>query len=353
MTGENKNYPSFPIGYGTPDRCPESDKLSNSAPSALNGLNVPRLAESSTQSASSIYDASEAKRESQGFVAPLREDAPWNVRFQKIEEILEDSFCEEKGRLGIGRPQQFDNVSDHFGCVETSNISVATSMNINWEIDVHDLPSYVSLRDIQGISDNDIYIDTTYFHSIVQGSSGHPKFETEAIMQLDHKLSTSSNYSSTSSSTSSSSSPYTASPRWSPDTNQSHDSTSPRSFTKSPLLSPEPVQESSIPTSSISFQSTLELASPASQFSIQDHLLAVQPAVTQEALISSDRIPINAVRLPTTLDSSSGKQRSPQTPPGRSVRFKCQECPKEFLRRCDLKYITPIYKPQLMLIFLL
>ncbi|KAF5877857.1 uncharacterized protein Bfra_000019 [Botrytis fragariae] len=371
MTGENKSCPSFSIGYGTPDRCsPESDRLSDSAPS----LSVPRIAESTTQSTSSTYDTSEAKRESQGFVAPLRGDAPWNVRFQKTEEILEDGFCEEKRRLGIGRPQKFDIVFDHFGCVKTSNISVAASMNVNWEIDVHvnvqyitseqgegnllsaaerisrrdyDLigfaafvpeaaPLYTTFSSVAGkvspnkriqllhgrpheiaracISDNEIYIDTTYFHSIVQGSCGNTEIEIEAITQLNHKLSTSSNYSSTSSSISSSS-PHTASPRWSPDTNQSHDSPSPRSFTKLPLLSPEQVQESSIPTSSISFQSTPELASPASQFLVQGHLLAVQPAVTQEALASSDRISIDAVRLPTTPDNSSGKQRPLQTPP--------------------------------------
>ncbi|TGO58700.1 hypothetical protein BCON_0052g00450 [Botryotinia convoluta] len=146
MTGENKSCPSFPIGYelmpldtDSLTSSPESKKLSNSAPSALNGLIVPRLAESYTQSASSTYDASEAKR----FVTPLREDAPWNVRYQKTEEILEDGFCEEMERLGIGRPQQFDNVSDYFGCVETSDISVAASMNVNWEIGIH-----VNVQDI-------------------------------------------------------------------------------------------------------------------------------------------------------------------------------------------------------------
>ncbi|TGO35668.1 hypothetical protein BHYA_0150g00150 [Botrytis hyacinthi] len=144
MTGVNKICSSCLIGHGTPDRCnPESEKLSNSAPSALNGSIVPRLAEDSTQSTSSTHDASVAKRESQGLVAPLREGAPWTFRYKKTEETLKNGSCEEIKKLGIGRPQRFDSLSDHFGCLETSNGSVAVSMDVDWKIDIH-----VTLQDI-------------------------------------------------------------------------------------------------------------------------------------------------------------------------------------------------------------
>ncbi|KAF7929212.1 uncharacterized protein EAE98_005131 [Botrytis deweyae] len=83
MTGVNKICLWCPIGQRTPDRCsPENHKLSNSSPSASN--------EGSTQSSGLTYDASGAKDESQGLAAPLREDAPWNVRYKKTEETLEN-----------------------------------------------------------------------------------------------------------------------------------------------------------------------------------------------------------------------------------------------------------------------
>ncbi|TGO13414.1 hypothetical protein BTUL_0070g00440 [Botrytis tulipae] len=133
----------MPLGTDTLTSSPESDKLSNSAPSASNGLVIPRLAGDSTQSNSSTHDASEAKRECQGLVAPLREDAPWIFRYGKTEETLEDGSCEEIKRLGIGRPQQLDSLSDHVGCFQTSNGSVAVSMDVDWKTDIH-----INLHDI-------------------------------------------------------------------------------------------------------------------------------------------------------------------------------------------------------------
>ncbi|TGO62731.1 hypothetical protein BOTNAR_0109g00070 [Botryotinia narcissicola] len=122
MTGFNKICSSFLIGHGAPDRCPESDKFLNSAPSTFNGSIVPRLAEYTTQSISPAYDASEAKRESQGLVAPLKKDIPWRFRSKYTEEAVEDGSGEEIKRLGIGRSPQFDSLSDQFGCFETSMV---------------------------------------------------------------------------------------------------------------------------------------------------------------------------------------------------------------------------------------
>ncbi|TEY77511.1 hypothetical protein BOTCAL_0054g00410 [Botryotinia calthae] len=186
MTADNKISFSCPIGHGTPDRCsPEDDKSSTSSSRAFNGtlvalfipfpgLTIPRprtticvqeyLAESSTQSACSKNGTSEATRESQGLVARLKENAPWNVRYQKVEETLAADFCEGMERLGIGRPQQVDNVVDHFGCVGSSNVSVAASMNVDWEIDINgqdntnEQGEEIALSGAERISRRDYYL---------------------------------------------------------------------------------------------------------------------------------------------------------------------------------------------------
>ncbi|KAF7878803.1 hypothetical protein EAF04_000006 [Stromatinia cepivora] len=183
-----------------------------------------------------------------------------------------------------------------------------------------DPPSYVSLRDIQGISDNDIYIDTIYSQNIPNNDS----FISSA-------------------SSSPSSPSYTASSRFTRSTTQRRSSSSQPPPTELPHLSPSRVQGNSSSSSSFGIQSTPESASPASQSSNQDCLLPLQTPVTIEALSPSNSIPISAVRPPTTPGNFSGRSTLLAGLQDRSFRYKCDHCPKEFSRHCDLKKHTNVH----------
>ncbi|KAM0182550.1 hypothetical protein ACHAPF_000793 [Botrytis cinerea] len=121
----------MPLDADTLASSPEDDKPRNTI------CVQEYLGESSTQSACSTNGTSEATRESQGLVARLKKNEPWNFRYQKTEETLADDFCEGMERLGIGRARQVDNIADHFSCVGTSSVSVAASMNVDWKIDIN------------------------------------------------------------------------------------------------------------------------------------------------------------------------------------------------------------------------
>ncbi|KAJ8069579.1 hypothetical protein OCU04_000018 [Sclerotinia nivalis] len=197
-----------------------------------------------------------------------------------------------------------------------------------------DLPSYVSLRDIQGISDNDLYIDTIYSQNIVQGTFGHPKFEIDAVKQPNNDSFTSSD------SCSPSFPSYTASPHIARNTTQRRSSSSQPPPPKLPHLSPSTVQGNSSPRSSFDIQPTPEPASPASQSSNQDCLLPLQTPVTIEELSQGNSISVSAVRPPTTPGNFSGRSTLLAGLQDRSFQYKCDHCSEEFPRPCDLKYVT-------------
>lgn len=105
-------------------------------------------------------------------------------------------------------------------------------------------------------------------------------------------------------------------------------------------FSPSTVQGNSSPRSSFSIQPTPEPASPAPQSSNQDCLLPLQTPVTRESLPPSDSISISAVRPPTKPGNSSGRSTLLAGPQDRSFQYKCNHCPKNFPRACDLKKHT-------------
>ncbi|KAI9644044.1 hypothetical protein NHQ30_007396 [Ciborinia camelliae] len=211
---------------------------------------------------------------------------------------------------------------------------------------LHDLPSYVSLRDIQGISDNDFYFGTIYSQSIVQEPFGHPQCETNAVKQPNTNSITSSNFSSSPPS-------LTVSPRLSTEATHTHFGSSPAASTKSPHLSSSAIEGKLISSFSASIEPTPELASPASQSSNQEFSSPLQIPVTTEAITPSNPIPIDAVHLSIAPGNFSGRSKVSTSLQNRSLQYTCDHCPKVFPRRCDLKYVTQKYNFQLMLNFII
>lgn len=150
------------------------------------------------------------------------------------------------------------------------------------------------------------------------------------MKQLNNNSITSSNFASSSA----------PSPDLSPSATQRYFSSSPPSSTKSPHLSSNKEQGGFTSSSSVSSQSTPELASSASQSPNQDCFSPPQSLVATEVLSPNNLNHIDAVCPSTTFGNFPGGPNLLANLQDRSSQFKCDHCPKEFSRRCDLKYVS-------------
>ncbi|APA06406.1 hypothetical protein sscle_02g011760 [Sclerotinia sclerotiorum 1980 UF-70] len=376
MGSDNESCPARFTRYETlHSSSKENNKSSRSSPGTLSS-SVIQVAENAVRITESIADITQVAcpryatvgvaHQPQTHEVQLINGVSWNVRYQKAEDICANEMCRKMERLGTERLQQHYNVAvlpHEFRNAETSAHSIAVEFDVDQRADIgadvqedkyenggrgvlteaeslesflqQDLRSYVSLRDIQGISDNDFYIDTIYSHYVVQGTFGRPKkLETDAVEQLNNDSITSSDSSSPSFSS------FTASPHIARTPTQRRSSSSHPPPPKLLHFSPSTVQGNSSPRSSFSIQPTPEPASPAPQSSNQDCLLPLQTPVTRESLPPSDSISISAVRPPTKPGNSSGRSTLLAGPQDRSFQYKCNHCPKNFPRACDLNTQT-------------